>query len=108
MDGAGCGGQSAAPPSAATGGSAAGTPTMLPPGSNIPNFQAPPQAPAQMPTGPAAPAQMPTGPAAPTTGYLPYPTGVQAAGYPGYAPLPWMQPQGYPTYWNPAYPPYGR
>jgi hypothetical protein len=38
-----------------------------------------------------------------------YPTGIQGAGYravtpvgyyPGYAPLPWMQPNAYPAYWG--------
>lgn len=93
MDGGACGSCTAgAPNGAMKTAPGTGSPTMLPSGSGVPNFQAPP------------PAQMPPGS---TTGAMGYPSGVQAAGYytGGYAPMPWMPPpQGYPTYWNMPYP----
>jgi hypothetical protein len=68
---------------------APGAPVTLPPAGTSPVFQAP------------APVQAPV---APTTGAVGYPTGVQRAGYyPGYAPMPWVQPT-YPAYWNMPYP----
>ncbi len=104
MDGAcGCGAPGDAH-AALMNGPAAGAPAMAPQG-----------APVMLPAGAApgfqAPAQMPPNPATSAVGY---PMGVQAAGYrapagyyPGYAPMPWMQPAAYPTYWNTPYP-YGR
>ncbi len=97
MEGACCGGGFAGPVGptgpVGPGGPPQGVPTMLPPGAGVPNFQAPPPTP--MPVGTPVGAQ-------------PWGSPLQAAGYyPGYAPMPWMQPQGYPGYWyNPAA--YGR
>jgi hypothetical protein len=92
MDGAGCG---SCLPGAAPPGPTTGAPTTLPPAS-VPAFQAPP------------PSPMPNGP---TTGARAWPYPVQSAGYrgpsayyPGYAPLPWMQPMNYPASWNGANP----
>jgi hypothetical protein len=71
-------------------GPAPGAPATLPPGATVPVMQSP------------APVQLPV---APTTGAVGYPTGVQPTGYhPGYAPMPWVQPPAYPTYWNMPYP----
>jgi len=80
---------------------------QLTPGGNLPNFQPPP---ANVPNfqGPP-PMPLPAGPALPMTGAVSYPTGIQTAGYggfapagsyPGYAPTPWAQPAVYPSYWN--------
>jgi len=95
MDGAGCGAcfAGAGPGGPGMAGPPPGAPMMMPPGAGVPNFQAPPPTP--MPPGNPAGAQAWASP-------------LQAAGYyPGYAPMPWMQPQGYPGYWyNPAA--YGR
>lgn len=108
MDGGGCGPllPGLAPHGPLMGGApAAGAPVMLPSAAGIPNFQAPPGA--GTPTFQTPPpAPMPTGP---TTGAQAWPYPVQAAGYrgptpagyyPGYAPLPWMQPTNYPAYWG--------
>lgn len=86
MDGASCGSCAAGTlPGTPTMVTVPGQPMMLPPGGTVPTMQAP------------TPAPMPPGP----TGYMGYPTGVQTAGYyPGYAPMPWMQPPAYPAYWN--------
>jgi hypothetical protein len=70
-------------------GPAVGTPMMLP-GVAAPQYQVP----APMPAGSVAPATAPG-----------YPTGIQGAAYrsvvpTGYAPLPMMQPNAYPSYWN--------